>query len=128
MSTNAGQLLWNRQRITLAAGANSINTGLTQVNQGFALSSVAEPNLGIAGAAAPADGTEPPSRVMVIPLAPTDIWVTTPITHGEPWFNTATGTVFVTINNAGLAGLVVNILFWNPATAIGPGEADVYNA
>lgn len=125
MSTNAGQLLWNRQRLTLAVGANSIDTGLRQTNQNFGANSVGEPNLGIAGVAAPAPGTGPASRVNVIPMAPTAGWAN--ITIGEPWVNTATGTVFVTLTNGGLTPAVVNALFWDPATVAGPGQAATYN-
>jgi hypothetical protein len=123
MSTNAGQLLWNRQRITLAAGDTLVDTGIRQVNQNFAANSVGEPNLGIPGIAAPGDGTLPASRVQVIPMAPLSQW--TNVDHSEPWVNTATGTVFVTFTGGG--GETINVLFWDPHTAIGPGEAETYH-
>lgn len=125
MSTKAGALLWNRQRITLVAGANSIDTGLRQVNQNWGASSDNEPPLGVEGVAPPAPGTGPASRVQVIPMAPTAAWAL--ITIGEPWLNTATGTVFVTLTNGGQT-VEVNALFWDPHTAIGPGQAATYNA
>lgn len=126
MSTNAGQLLWNRQRITLTAGPLNVDTGLRQVNRNFEANSVGEPPLGVAGVAPPAAGTLPASRVQVIPMAPMSGWAN--VTHSEPWFNTATGTVFVTFTGGGEGGEVINVMFWDPATVAGPGDADTYNA
>ena len=130
MSTNAGNLLWNRKRFTVSSAAPvDIDTGLRQTNQSFEASSVAEPNLGIPGLAPPLPGTEPPSRVQVVPLAPTANWAG--VTHSEPWVNTATGTVFVTftftVEDGPTAETELNALFWDPHTLIGPGQADTYN-
>jgi hypothetical protein len=127
MSTNAGNLLWNRKRIlSLPAGVTAIDTGLRQANMSFESSSVDEPDLGIPGVAAPAPGELPASRVQVIPQAPTGKWAN--ITHSEPWYNTATKTVWVTFTNAGEAPVQnLNALFWDPHTLIGPGQADTYN-
>lgn len=126
MSTKAGNLLWNRQRITVGPNSTDVNTGLRQANRSFEASSVGEPPLGIAGVAAPADGALPASRVQVIPLAPTPEWAD--VTHSEPWFNTATGTVFVTFATTNESTSTINVLFWDPHTLMGPGEADTYNA
>lgn len=126
MSTNAGNLLWNRRRITLSGGATDVDTGLTQPQQGFGSSSANEPPLGIAGTTPPADGTAPASRVQVCVQAPVAGW--TGITHGEPWFDTTTGTVHVEFHNINETPTTINVLFWDPSTLIGPGQADTYNA
>jgi len=125
MSTNAGQLLWNRKRLTLPAGVTDVDTGLCQASKSFEASSVGEPPLGIPGIAAPVNGTLPASRVQVIPLAPVPFW--TLITHSEPWFNTTTKTVWVTFTSTAETNVMVNVLFWDPSTIIGPGQADTYN-
>jgi hypothetical protein len=122
MSTKAGALLWNRQRITLNAGTNTIDTGLTQVSRSDV------PPLGATAAApGPADGTLPASRIQVIPLPDLGPWLTNSISHGEPYLNPATNTVWVTIyvNNGGPVD--VNVLFWDPHSFAGPGEAAPYN-
>lgn len=127
MGTKAGALLWNRQRITLAAGITSIDTGLSQTDKAFGSMSPNEPPLGIVAAPpGPPDGTGPGSRVMVVPEAPTLAW--TDITHGEPFVNPATNTVWVTFNNAGKTPAEINVLFWDPHSLIGPGQADPYHA
>lgn len=126
MSTNAGTLLWRRMRIpTLPPGSTDIDTGLKQVNKSFGSSSVNEPPLGVSGLAAPPDGTPPASRIQVIPLAPTGLWAS--ISHSEPYFNPTTGTVHVTFNNSNEGAIPdLNVLFWDPHTAVGPGQADTY--
>lgn len=127
MSNNAGNLLWNRQSITLATGpALDVDTGLTQVQQDFSQSSVNEPFLGIPGTADPGPGALPASRVQVIPLAPLSGWQF--VTHSEPYFNTNTGTVHVAFTFAGEGATTLNALFWDPDTKIGPGQAVPYNA
>ena len=129
MSTNAGTLLWNRRRITLLPGETGItdvDTGLRQPQLAFGNSSIDEPPLGISGTAPPVPGTTPASRVEVIPQAPLSPWLS--ITHSEPWFNTVTGTVFVTFKITSEIPLEINVLFWDPHTAVGPGQADTYNA
>lgn len=131
MSKTAGQLLWRRIRIesipVSVEGGTDIDTGLTQVNKSFDASSVDEPPLGVTSLSAPIPGTLPASRVHVIPLAPLDKWFG--ITHSEPYFNPATGTVHVTFFNQGERGTVsnLNVLFWDPHTSIGPGQADTYD-
>jgi hypothetical protein len=126
MGTKAGALLWNRQRITLAAGLTPVDTGLSQVDKAFGNMSLNEPPMGVTIAPpGPPDGTGPASRIMVIPQAPTSAW--TDITHGEPYLNPATGTIFVTFNNAGKTPATVNVLFWDPHSLVGPGDADTYN-
>lgn len=127
MSTKAGALLWNRQRLTLAAGITTIDTGLRQVNKGFNNMSINEPPLGVSAAPpGPPDGTTPASRVMVIPMPPNyAAWNN--ITMGEPFVDPATGTVKVTFNNGDKTPATVNVLFWDPHSIPGPGQADTYN-
>jgi len=128
MSTKAGALLWHRMRLTLSAGLTTVDTGLTQLNKSFANDSIGEPPLGVAIAPpGPPDGTLPASRVHVIPMSPIPAW--TSVTHGEPFVDPATGTVKVTFNNVvSPAGPVtINVLFWDPHTIVGPGQADTYN-
>lgn len=128
MSTKAGALLWNRQRLTLAVGLTTIDTGLRQVSKAFGNSSLGEPLLGIEAAPpGPADGTAPASRVMVIPQPLNyDKWSL--VTHGEPFVDPATGTVKVTFSNTDLNPVTVNVLFWDPYPIAGPGDADTYHA
>jgi len=125
MSRKAGALLWSRQRITLGAGINDIDTGLMQVSKSFAGQSPNEPSLGVTAAIAPPNGTLPASRVHVIPLAPLARW--TDITQGEPYFDSTTQTVHVQLTNNGKPGTEINVLFWNPHAIVGPGQADTYN-
>ena|SRR5258706_2668738 len=117
MSNKAGTLLWNRQRITLPAGSQGnpsvtdIDTGLQQPNLQFGQSSTTEPDLA--------------RRTQVMPMVPTAEW--TGITHGEPFVDATTHTVHVVFTNPALADHVINVLFWDPHTTIGPGSADAYN-
>jgi hypothetical protein len=127
MSNNAGNLLWNRQSITLLAGTPlDVDTGLTQVQQDFSQSSVNEPFLGIPATSDPGPGAQPPSRVQVLPMAPLAGWQL--VTHSEPYFNTTTGTVHVVFTFNGEGPTTFNVLFWDPDTKIGPGQAVTYNA
>ncbi len=126
MSTKAGALLWNRQRITLAGGLTAFDTGLAQIGKAFGDMSLNEPPLGATSAPpGPPDGTLPASRIMVIPEAPTAAWAS--VTHGEPYRNPATNTMWVTFSNDG-GSTTINVLFWNPHSSMGPGDADTYNA
>lgn len=126
MGTKAGALLWNRRRITIGAGATSIDTGLQQPNKSFGDYSPGEPTLGVESAPpGPADGTLPASRVQVIPEAPLNPWQG--VTHGEPFVNPATGTVWVTFNNSSENTISLNVLFWDPHSMVGPGAAVPYN-
>lgn len=102
-----------------------VDTGLTQLGKSFAAQSPGEPTLGVAGTSAPAPGALPASRVQVIPLAPLPQWDN--ITHSEPYFNTTTGTVHVAFTNSDQGNATINVLFWDPHTLVGPGEADTYN-
>lgn len=127
MGLKAGALLWNRMAITLNQGFTSIDTGLRQPNKSFPGYSPNEPPLGVEAAPpGPPDGTLPASRIQVIPMSPTSPW--TDITHGEPFVNPATGTVWVTFSNANKTPAFVNVLFWDPHSILGPGQADTYNA
>lgn len=128
MSKNAGQLLWNRQRIDLLAGTTQVNTGLTQVSRSFESESIGEPPLGVTLVPpGPANGALPASRVQVIPLAQTDKWVG--VTHGEPYLNPTTNTIFVAFQNNSESTITdLNVLFWLPHSMVGPGDADTYNS
>jgi hypothetical protein len=126
MSANAGTLLWNRKNITIGPAATPVDTGLCQTRLNFEGNSIGEPSLGIPGVVAPAPGSLPASRVQVLPMAPTSDWGS--VRHSEPWFNTATNTVFVTFWTANETEATINVLFWDPHSAIGPGQADAYNA
>lgn len=113
MSTKAGQLLWNRVRLTLPPVQSfTVDTGLTQLSKNFDASSLNEPTLG--GLA---------SRVQVIPLLPIDNW--TNVSHGEPYL--LNGTVHVDFTSIGEGPVTINVLFWDPHTVIGPGNAQSYN-
>jgi len=107
MAEQAGHLLINRQRITLAAGDNDIDTGLKQT----ALNFDPDPNMA--------------DRTMVLPMAPLDNWAG--VTHENPYYDAGTGTVHVVINNPGGEPVVINVLFWDPHTSIGPIDVDDYN-
>jgi hypothetical protein len=125
MSINQGQLLWNRQHLILAGGFTTVDTLLQQPDQAFGASSVNEPPLGVSAAPpGPGAGTTPASRIQVIPLSPIPAW--TSLTHGEPFVDPATGTVKVTFSNFSGGPLTVNVLFWDPSTKIGPGQANTY--
>ncbi len=122
----AGNLLWHRMRVTITSGLPvDVDTLLSQVTQIFDAPN--EPPMGVveAGATPPLSGTLPPSRIMVIPLAPTANWGT--ITHSEPYLDTATGTIHVAFANSGEVSEEINVLFWDPHSLIGPGLADTYN-
>lgn len=120
MSLKNGQLLWNRRHVLIQPGANLINTFLTQQNLGLE-----DPPIGIQQATPPADGSLPASRVQVIPLPPLVFW--SDITIGEPYYDTDTGTVQVEIRNGTKGSFTINVLFLDPGTVIGPGQADPYN-
>jgi len=127
MGTKAGALLWNRRRITLTNCVNTtIDTGLTQVNKSFAGMSPNEPPLGITIAPpGPPDGSLPASRVQVIPQAPLAAWSV--VTHGEPFVDPADGTVKVVFVVTGHTPVTINVLFWDPHSIVGPGQASTYN-
>src|SRR5258706_14795094 len=128
MSNNAATLLWNRRHVTLTSlgdGTTLVDRFLTQPGRAFENSSVGEPPLGIEGVAPPIDGTLPASRIQVIPMAPMLAWAD--VTHSEPYFDTASGTVKVLFTNGGDGPTTVNVLFWDPHTLLSPGEADTYN-
>lgn len=120
MGLKAGALLWNRMRFTVPSGANGgppgildVDTGITQVNKSFADMSPGEP------------GFDDPSRIQVVPMMPIGNW--TNITHGEPYFDPATGTIHVEFAKAGIGAVELNALFWNPHSLVGPGDAETYN-
>lgn len=124
MSRKAGALLWNRVRVEFPPNVGSIDvdTGLTQPNKSFGDYSPNEPPL--------SSGLQP-SRVQVIPLAPTGNW--SGISHSEPVLDPVTGTIHVTFS----VGFIpeppfqlppLNVLFWDPHAIVGPGQAAFYNA
>lgn len=113
MSNVAGALLWNRMAVELPPNAPTldVDTGLTQVNR-----ALSDPPLG--------NGIVT-SRVQVIPLAPIDGWLG--LTHGEPFLDPITNTIHVVFAiGCQRPGATINVLFWDPHTLIGPGEADPY--
>jgi 1-acyl-sn-glycerol-3-phosphate acyltransferase len=123
MSRKAGTLLWNRRHIEFQLGAVAvdIDTGLTQVNRGFDNLSPNEP------------GFDAPSRIQVIPMAPIGTWGS--IGHGEPTLDPATDTIHVTFFYTGpipeppqqVQMPTINVLFWDPHSMVGPGDADTYS-
>lgn len=127
MSVKAGQLLWHRVQINLPVFVSEWDTGLTQLNRAFGNSSAGEPVFG--DTPFPAD-PDAGSRIQVIPLAPLSAWAG--VLVAEPFFDPTTQTVHVLFGNFGPGGDVapqpttINVLFWNPATLIGPGKAMRY--
>jgi hypothetical protein len=131
MTKRGNQLLWNRMRLTLphttiGDGGNiphpvDVDTGLCQPTLAF---EHGEPIL---------DGEDPslpfvgvPSRVQVLPMLPWSAF--DDVTHAEPYFDDATGTVHVVMLNSNLfADVEVNVLFWDPHLYISPGDADCYS-
>jgi hypothetical protein len=119
MSKVAGALLWNRMAITFPPSTFTldVDTGLTQVDR-----ALSDPPLGNGLVA---------SRVQVIPLAPVSNWAG--MTHGEPFLDPITNTVHVVFTPGGAQPeppyqvAPFNVLFWNPHTLVGPGEADPYD-
>ncbi len=109
MAVQAGQLLINRRRLSLSAGANVIDTGLRQTNLNF------DPDPPLGGSVSVA------SRVMVVPLPPTNAWAGVSIS--EPVLG-AGGTVEVTFNAPD--PVVLNVMFWDPHTFICPMNAEPY--
>jgi hypothetical protein len=139
MGLKAGTLLWNRRRISMDPAVPSsliIDTGLTQQNQNFPDYSPNEPTLGTIATVGSSAGppivppVPPPipvlvSRIHVIPEAPLSEWAKV-VSHGEPFVDPTTGTVWVAFNvNARVSDL--NVLFWDPHSIVGPGQADTYN-
>lgn len=95
-------------------GTLDVDTGLTQVNQSFPDMSPEEPGFGTGD-----------SRIQVVPMSPISFW--TGITHGEPFFDPATGTIHVEFTNSGIEDVTnLNVLFWDPHSSVGPGDADTY--
>jgi len=109
----AGNLLLNRMHLFLAPGDNIIHTGLQQSLRAFP---VGEPTDD------PATGS--PSRIMVHPLSPIIAWAG--VTHGEPYMDPTTKTIWVKITNPTQGTVEVNVLFWDPHSIICPLDADLY--
>lgn len=119
MGRKVDTLLWNRRRIFVNPGVFStpIDTGLVQPNTGFANYSPNEPAL--------VSAAKIGSRVQVIPMAPTSDWFT--VLHGEPYIG-PNGNVWVNFFAPDLEGpLPLNVLFWDPHSIVGPGDADDYD-
>ena len=75
----------------------------------------------------PPPGTTPASRLMVIPLPPISNWTNITIPT-EPFWNTATLTVWITLANTNeLLPVEINILVWDPLRRC-PGRADTYSS
>ena len=60
---------------------------------------------------------------MVCPMSPVVAWFG--ISHGEPYLDPTTKTVHVAFLNTG-GPAMINVLFWNPHSAICPLDADPY--
>lgn len=119
MALQAGQLLISRQRLTLADGITSVDTGLSQVNLG-----VTPP---LDGQNVTATTAAIASRVQVQPLAPTAAWTTGNIHHDEPYLDPTTNTVWVDFwVETGTGPQTINVLFWDPHSMISPMTADAY--
>jgi hypothetical protein len=103
MALASGALLMNRVQLPLAGGVTDVDTGLVQPDLAV------NPNLA--------------TRVMVLPMAPTDNWGS--ITHANPTFSATTNTVHVSFTN-GSGATTINVLFWDPHTSVGPVDADSY--
>lgn len=125
-NTIDGEQLWTRKRVTLVSGAgagNLVDTGIWQTNRAFDASSVREPPMVAAGAVG--------SRLQVIPLAygtGTPAWNN--VSHADPVATVnldGRTTLKVQFTNGNEGPVTINVLFWDPHTAIGPGEADLYN-
>lgn len=120
MGLKAGALLWSRKKLTLDPGVNpATDTGLRQVLQNFGDMSIDEPRINqFVGS----DGSTIGSRIQVIPLVPTSNWAN--VAHSEA-FLAADGSIRVIFTNNGPNPVTINVLFWNPHSLIGPGDADV---
>jgi hypothetical protein len=121
MGKKKGALLWNRQAITLPPGdTDEHDTGLAQPNTGFGDYSPNEPSL------EPSLGPAGPigSRIQVVPLAPLGPWATV-VGHSEPYVNDD-GKIVVDFHNSYQTEVSINVLFWDPHSMIGPGDADRY--
>ena len=115
MPNIAGNLLLNRRHLTLAPGTTDVDTGLQQNLRAFP---VGEPTDD------PAPGSA--SRIMVIPMSPIIAWVL--VTHGEPYLDSTTKTVHVVFTNSDQSDPIdINVLFWDPHSAICPLDANLYN-
>lgn len=117
MSAKAGTLLWNRVHVTFPPNVSTVDvdTGIKQVNKSFADQSPNEPDLG--------------QRLQIIPEAPRNSWNS--IQVSEPTLDPVTGTLHVTFTGPHPEGSfqlpAINVLFWDPHTVAGPGDADTYN-
>lgn len=119
MSKINGQLLFNRQQIELQPNLElEVDTGLCQTSLAFA---PGDPTLGTTSLPIDPDNG---SRVQVVPLAPLGAWNL--IGHSEPFLDPITGTVKVRFTSANEGTVKVNVLFWDPSTAVGPGLAHRY--
>jgi hypothetical protein len=102
MPTIAGQKLWNRKHITLKAGeTTAVPHGLRQVRRNI------DPTF--------------KQAVQIIPLPPLANWVGIEL-GAQP-----DDEYVYLVNNAGTGNDVeVDVLFWEPHTVVGPGDADDY--
>jgi len=125
MPNIAGNLLLNRMRITIPQatrpqegpsipGLLDVDTGLQQCLRAFP---VGEPTDDPAFGAA--------SRIMVFPMSPIANWPG--LTHDEPYLSPTTKTVHVVFHNYNPAPETVNVLFWDPHSAVCPLSANTYN-
>lgn len=116
MSKRSGTLLWRRMQfgsLFLDGLEHDIDTGLTQVGQALGPD---EP---------PIDGNIGPSRIMVLVLQQFIPTANIQLKR-QPFIDPVTNTVHVLLQNTGDPTQGVSILFWDPHTLIGPGQADPY--
>jgi len=112
MALQSGHLLINRRRITILGNtAVDVDTGLTQTGRGL------DPDPDLA------------ARVMVIPLSPIAAWFVAGVGFlqvSDPFFDTTTQTVHVTITSTFPENTEINVLFWDPHTVLAPVSAEGY--
>jgi hypothetical protein len=136
MGKKAGALLWNRQALefvpppepplkpppgTYPMGTPvQIDTGLAQPNTGFGDYSPGEPGLDAVGNVG--------SRIQVIPMAKPSQWGG--VEHSEPYVDPADGKIYVNflvpLPPEFAVPVTLNVLFWDPHSIVGPGDADKY--
>jgi hypothetical protein len=106
MPIRSGQRLWNRKHLVLEVGENIVPHGLTQLRRNI------DPQF------APA--------VQIIPLPPLDAWAGVQL-GAQP---DSENVMFIVPDTGGKTGkpeqVELDVLFWEPHTVVGPGDADEY--
>jgi len=122
MAVQAGELLFERRRLTLPGNALTVVvTNIQVTDRNF------DPDPGLGDATGSVV-----SRLMVIPLAPVGIeWIQAAgivEVLNEPRLNPTTNTLEVTFRNTNAGDLTFNVLFWLPHTHAAPLSAEFYRA